>query len=93
MIRSRFASIVAIACLTASALASTASSVGRAVAATFRDGWDYVFGRIPVGPSEPKSQASPCPRMALVAARSFLDRLMRRERPTVTPRWRMCPSA
>ena len=33
------------------------------------------------------------PRVALVAAKAFVLSLAKRERPRVTPRWRMCPSA
>lgn len=32
------------------------------------------------------------PRVMLVSARSFVARLMRRERPALSPGWRMCPS-
>lgn len=31
-------------------------------------------------------------RVQLVAAKAFIMRMMKRERPTVTPIWRMCPS-
>lgn len=33
------------------------------------------------------------PSVVLVAAKEFLAKQMQRSRPTVTPRWRMCPSA
>lgn len=41
----------------------------------------------------PKMQAKALPVVELAVVRSFLARQMRRVRPTVTPRWRMCPSA
>lgn len=92
MTRSRFASIVAIACV---AVATASACIGHAVSAiayTFQAGWDYVLGRVPIAPADTKSETSARPRVALVKARSFVARLMRRERPRVTPLWRMCPS-
>lgn len=32
------------------------------------------------------------PTIARVQAKAFVQRIMKRERPTVTPGWRMCPS-
>ena len=87
---SRFFSVLAAACLAAaSAFSATADRVVSALS--------YGIVRLLVAWVEPfKPQVKPPsqekPRVALVAARSFIARLMRRERPTVTTRWRMCPS-
>jgi hypothetical protein len=51
-------------------------------------GIDWVFDRIKV--ESPKNPASP--RRALIGAAQFLGRMIRRDRPLVSPRWRMCPS-
>lgn len=92
MIRSRFASIVAIACMAASAIASAAWDTGHAIVSAVCSGWNYLFGPVSVAPADPKSEASARPRVALMKARAFFARQIKRERPTVTPYWRMCPS-
>lgn len=93
---SRFLTLAAIACIAAvSSFGSSAARVVRAVAATAA----YVVGltsRYFVGyflAPKSKSQAEAKPRVALVAAKGFVAKLLQRSRPQVTPRWRMCPSA
>ncbi len=89
---SRIFSIAAIACAMAcSAVSSAFVSVGRAVASAFRLGVGFVVDRLPK-PADPKTEATARPRMALVIAREFVRRLIKRERPVVMPQWRMCPS-
>jgi hypothetical protein len=51
-------------------------------------GFEWVVSRVRV--ESPKNPASP--RRALIGAAQFLGRIMRRERPLVSPRWRLCPS-
>lgn len=89
MTRSRFTSLI-VACL------AIAVDTGRSIVAAVRYGWDYMVLRAfsPPEPERYKSQApvEARPRVALVKARAFMDRLVKRDRPTVTPFWRMCPS-
>lgn len=48
----------------------------------------------PVRSKNPQpSPAAQRPRVALVSAKAFCERLAKRDRPTVTERWRRCPSA
>jgi hypothetical protein len=90
MTRSRLLfSALAAACLAGAAALSAAAD--RLVGAVSRG-----FGRLiaawaePFQPQvEPPSQEKP--RLALVAARAFVARVLKR-RPTVHPSWRMCPS-
>ncbi len=88
---SRFVSLVAMACVAA---ASATASVCRQVAEVVRHGIDRVVCAfsVPIAP-EPKPEAQEKPRVALVMAKEFVLRMAKRERPRVTPRWRMCPSA
>lgn len=92
---SRF-SVFAVAALIAAGAAahSAATAVTEAVAATyrtFRRGLETGISMLAtpqVGVIAPTK-----PRVVLVAAREFLAKQMQRSRPTVTTRWRMCPSA
>lgn len=96
MTRSRFLSSAIAAC------ALAVGCIGHAVASAWADftsaarsAWD--MARAWLSPPEPaaaeKHETQPEPRVAFVAARSFLAKMMRRIRPLVTPQWRMCPSA
>ena len=86
---SRFASLVALACMAAASAVSTA--VDRVVSAVsygidrLLSAWVEPFQLQPKAPDQEK------PRVALVAAKSFVLRVLKR-RPTVHPSWRMCPS-
>lgn len=40
----------------------------------------------------PKEAEAKAPAVLLVRAKAFVLRLVKRERPVVTPSWRMCPS-
>ena len=89
---SRIFSIAVLACAMAcSAVSAAFIGVGRAVTSAFRLGVGFVVDRLPK-PADPKIEATTRPRMALVIAREFVRRLIKRERPVVMPQWRMCPS-
>ena len=89
---SRIFSIAVLACAMAcSAVSAAFIGVGRAVISAFRLGVGFVADRLPK-PADPKIEATTRPRMALVIAREFVRRLIKRERPVVMPQWRMCPS-
>lgn len=82
---------LAAACLAGAAFVSAAAD--RVVGALSRG-----FDRLLCAWVEPfQAQAKPpgqeTPRLALVISKAFVLRLFKRERPRVTPRWRMCPSA
>lgn len=53
-----------------------------------------VLPKVVADKPESQTQHEPLakPRVTLVSARSFVARLMRRERPALSPGWRMCPS-
>ena len=92
MTRSRFASLI-VACLACAA--AVAVDTGRCLVNAVRYGWDYVVAHAFRAPDvSTKSQPVPeaQPRVALVKARAFMANLVKRDRPTVTPYWRMCPS-
>lgn len=86
---SRFVSLVAMACMAAASAMSAA--VDRVVAAV-----SYGIDRVLSAWVEPfqlqtKAPGQEKPRVALVAAKAFVLRVLKR-RPTVHPSWRMCPS-
>ncbi|WP_156370478.1 hypothetical protein [Acidovorax sp. Leaf84] len=86
---SRFLSLALAACLAAAA--SVAAVADRVVSAVSRGvdnllrAWVEPFQMQAAAPAQTK------PRVALVAARAFVLRVLKR-RPTVHPSWRMCPS-
>lgn len=91
MFRSRIASFAILAC---AAAASAVVGLGHAFADAARHACVTVARWLePPVQAAPKMQAQALPVVDLAVARSFLARQMRRARPTVTPRWRMCPSA
>ena len=86
---SRFASLVALACMAAAYAVSAA--VDRVASAV-----SYGIDRLLSAWVEPfqlqtKAPGQEKPRVALVAAKAFVLRVLKR-RPTVHPSWRMCPS-
>lgn len=86
---SRFVSLIALACVAAASAMSAA--VDRVVSAV-----SYGIDRVLSAWVEPfqlqtKAPAQEKPRVALVAAKAFVLRVLKR-RPTVHPSWRMCPS-
>lgn len=87
MFRSRIVPFAILAC-------TAVVGFGHAVADTARYACMTVARWLePPVQAAPKMQAQALPVGELAVVRSFLARQMRRVRPTVTPRWRMCPSA
>lgn len=86
---SRFVSLVAMACMAAASAVSAAA--GRVVSAVsygidcLLSAWVEPFQLQAKAPGQEK------PRVALVAAKAFVLRLLKR-RPTVHPSWRICQS-
>lgn len=90
MHRSRFLLIAIAAC---AAFASPVTSAIRQITAVARASWEFLGGLILARPHPPDAvPADVRPAAALKAAKSFLMRMARRERPVVTPLWRFCPS-
>ncbi len=91
---SRLFAIAAIACAAAAgAFASAAVASRDYVVAAVHRAWDFVVEGLRVTPAvQPVSPSQREPSVALVAAKAFILRLVKRERPRVTPMWRMCPS-
>lgn len=59
-----------------------------------RERWRAPFSKVDVRPATQTPHApAPQPRVELVVSKSFLSSVAHRMRPTVTPWWRMCPSA
>lgn len=97
MSRSSFRSLIAIAALAVSAASRafvTAAVASRAyVVGAVTRARDFLLNAFtPATSIQPKEPSEHKPRMALVAAKAFIQRLAKRERPRVTPMWRMCPS-
>lgn len=87
---SRFFSVLAVACLAAASAFSAAAD--RVVSAVSR-GFDRLVAAW-VEPFQPmaKPPSQEKPRVALVAAKSFVARRSQRRRPERHPGWLMCPS-
>jgi len=78
-------------CLAAVAAASTAyHSAVTVVHAVCSWAWERIEPVLAKFTSEPSAFR---PRVAFVAAKAFVLRLAKRERPRISPTWRMCPSA
>lgn len=95
MTRSRFSSLVAVACIALVAVAGPMVDAAYAAVGVVRCCWEAVAARLFGDPA--KSQhtiglASQRPRVTLVSAKAFRDRLAKRERPVVFPSWRICPT-
>lgn len=91
MKRSSLFSIALLACAAlASVAVSTFDRAVSAVSAAWACAKSFLFDGIKLvaGTPEPSKQ----PSVLLVKAKSFVQRIAKRERPTVTPGWRMCPS-
>lgn len=89
MTRSRLSSLIAIACI---ALTAATAPLVDAV----RYCWNAVTIRLfgdPTNHERTVSAASLRPRVTLVSAKAFRERLAKRERPRVFEAWRMCPGA
>jgi len=90
---SRFAFLALAVCAAAGAFVSDAVATRDYVVTSVARVWNLAISAF-VGTAQlqPKSPSQAQPRVALLAARSFLARMLRRDRPVVTTRWRMCPS-
>ena len=91
--RSNFTRILSFAAMACLAAAAFVAGTGVAIAATARRVWDAVTAW--VSPPEAIHSKSPDQTragVALVTARAYVQRMLRRNRPDVTPGWRMCPS-
>ena len=76
----------------ASALAVAARDSLTFAVSAVRERWREAFPE-PRVTASPAQAAAPEPRVLLVVSKALMGKLMQRMRPTVTPRWRMCPSA
>ena len=85
----RFVSLVALAC---AAAASAMSAAVDRVASAVSYGIDRLLtARVEPFQMQAKAPGQEKPRVALVVAKAFLLRVLKR-RPTAHPSWRMCPS-
>lgn len=91
---SRFLSIAVLAvAAAASAFSSAAVAFGDYVVAAVHRAWGFMMdGFGPEVSVKPMSPSQRKPSVALVAAKAFVLRMVKRYRPNVTPMWRMCPS-
>jgi len=78
--------LCAAVCGVAASVAHAAVATYRAVRAFVRGGIDAVLSKF----DEPKHL--PAPAVALVQACAYAMGLAKRERPRMTPGWRLCPS-
>lgn len=79
--------LAAAVCLAAVAVASTAYHSAAHAACAWA--WERIEPVLAKFTSEPSLLR---PRVAFVAAKAFVLRLAKRERPQMSPTWRMCPS-
>ena len=77
----------------ASALAVAARDSLTFAVSAVRERWREAFPEPRATASPAQAAAAPEPRVLLVVSKALMGKLMQRMRPTVTPRWRMCPSA
>lgn len=95
MSRSRFSSLVAVACIALVAVAVPVVDAAYAAIRVVRYCWEAVAARLFGDPAKSErtiGAASSRPRVTMVSAKAFRDRLAKRERPVVFPSWRMCPT-
>lgn len=86
--------LFAIAIVAAAAISSAVVSAYEHAVAAVRSAWGYVVSAWSPTPSTTtiKANADLNPALLLVAAKAFMQRMAKRERPRVTTLWRMCPS-
>ena len=91
---SRLFAIAAIACAAlAGAFVSVAAASRDYVVAAVHRAWDFVIDGSRVSANVQRASSSYIKHsVQLVAAKAFILRMAKRERPNVTPLWRMCPS-
>ena len=88
----RMLSVLAVAACACMAAASIRAV--EAVVHLYRAARDLVFEHVDLAvKSFAKPEHLPAPAVKFVAAMAYVMRQAKRARPTVTPRWRMCPSA
>lgn len=95
MSRSRFSSLVAVACIALAAVSAPVIDAAYAAVGVARYCWEAVAARLFGDPAKSEriiGAAISRPRVTLVSAKAFRDRLAKRERPVVFPSWRMCPT-
>lgn len=84
-------SLLAAAC---ACLAAVSTWAVQAVVSVYRAARNWVSAQFGVAvKSFAKPEHMPAPAVKFVAAMAYVMRQAKRVRPTVTPRWRMCPSA
>lgn len=93
MMRKSLMSLAAVACLAMVAcVSSVADSVHAIAMSAYHYGRDMVL-KVFAGPVEIETAQTPTsPRVQILRAESFVQRLLKRSRPVVTPGWRECPS-
>lgn len=77
-----------------SACATWPAKAAESVVSVYRAGKAWLVGHFEVAVKTfTKPEHLPAPAVKFVAAMAYVMRQAKRARPTVTPRWRMCPSA
>lgn len=85
--------LFAIFIVAAAAISSAVVSAYEHAVAAVHSAWGYVVSAWSPTPSTTiKAHADLNPALLLVAAKAFMQRMAKRERPRVTTLWRMCPS-
>lgn len=75
-------------------MAAASTYAVQAVVSAYHAARNWVITRVDVvAQAFAKPEHMPAPAVKFVAAMAYVMRQAKRERPTVTPRWRMCPSA
>ncbi len=82
-------SLLSIAAIVCAVVASLSVFAFYRVRGAIKSAWGWIHDISPIAIKQPKPKLQP----ALVQAKEYVTRQAKRERPTVTPRWRMCPSA
>jgi hypothetical protein len=98
--RSRFSTAIACGLIVAASIVSTSTTAITTGAANtiiaISDAWRWVTDLV-LAPFKVAAAAVvknlPGPALALIAAKQYLTRQVKREKPQLSPSWRMCPSA
>lgn len=88
--RSLFAAFAAAALIASSAFACAFARVRERVVDAFHSVMRFVFGAMPAPVRGDKLDTKASRR--LTAASSFVERMVKREKPRIEQRWAMCPS-
>jgi membrane-bound lytic murein transglycosylase B len=84
-----FSRLLLVCAVLASAALAVAAPVVHAAVSAYRFAKDWLVTGFKLFAS---TETVSRPTIARVQAKAFVQRIMKRERPTVTPGWRMCPS-